>query len=95
MNMGVIILFILISILILSMIITIAFQKSIYHAYRESLRSDNIDEAIIKGRSYYLSISKKNRKLRGITDVVQIDARVKQDYTSSRELSKHSANNFD
>lgn len=95
MNMGVILLFILISILILSMIITIAFQKSIYHAYRESLRNDNIDEAIIKGRSYYLSISKKNRKLRGITDIVQIDARVKQDYTSSRELSKHSANNFD
>ena len=87
MNIGIIILLIVFTILLLRWIICTAFQKSAYKAYKQSLENGNIDEAILKGRSYYLSLSKKNRKLMGITDVIQIDNRVKEDVSGRHHIN--------
>ena len=87
MNIGFIILLIIALVLILRSIICIAFQKSTYKAYKQSLETGKIDEAILKGRSYYLSLSNKNRKRMGITDVVQIDNRVKEDVSGRHHIN--------
>ncbi len=84
MKLGIIILILLFATLILRIIITVAFQKSTYNAYKNALKNGDIDDAVLKGRSYYLSLSKKKRECHGIIDVVQIDARVKEDIAAAR-----------
>ena len=61
------------------------FQKSNYNAYRNSLHNGNSEDAILKGRSYYLSLSKKSREEPGITNIIQIDARVRAEVDAAKK----------
>ena len=60
------------------------FQKRFYKSYHDCLQKGNYDEAFLRGRSYYLSLNKKTRESMGITDIVQIDLKIKADIFNSQ-----------
>ena len=60
-------------------IVRYSFRKSTYKSYKNYLQKQDIDNAVLTGRYYYLSLSSKGRRHFGIYDMADIDARIKKD----------------
>jgi hypothetical protein len=86
-NLGIILLIIILIIVILQVLYAV-FRNSNHRAYRDALQKGDIDESILRGRSYYLSLSEKKRKNNGITNVVEIEARVKAEMDAAKLYNK-------